>query len=81
MPAAGVVDVAGVVPGPAALAGGLAAGVRDQEGRVGLTPATVGPVQVGVTATALELQQQVTGDNTMTRSCCAPAPAPASPSA
>ena len=58
MPAAGVVDVAGVVPHPAPLARGLAAGLGHQQWRVGGPPATLSPVQVGLTAAALQLQQQ-----------------------
>ena len=58
VPAACVVDVAGVVPHPAPLTRGLAAGVGHQQGRVGGPPGTVSPVQVGLTAAALELKQQ-----------------------
>ena len=56
VPAAGVVDVAGVVPQAAALARGLAAALRHQQGRVGGPPATTSPVQVGLTAATPELQ-------------------------
>ena len=59
MSTAGVVDITGVIPRTAALAGGLTAGVGHQEGRVGAPPYTVGPVQGGLTATTLELQQRL----------------------
>ena len=58
VPAPGVVDVAGVVPHPTALTRGLAAGLRHQQGRVSCPPGTLSPVQVGLTAAALELKQQ-----------------------
>ena len=56
--AASVVNVAGVIPRPAPLPWRLAAGLGHQQGRVRGTPGTVSPVQVGLTAAALELKQQ-----------------------
>ena len=58
VPAACIVDVAGVVPQAAALPRGLAAALRHQQGRVGGPPATTSPVKVGLTPATTELQQQ-----------------------
>ena len=58
VPAAGVVDVAGVVPQTAASCRRLAAGGRDQEGQVRGLPAAGPPVLVGLTPATLQLRTE-----------------------